>query len=75
MNLSRFCTFSGEDFCCEKHEFVEGGSKVYINCKSATFPPCNSIIKRFVGYFGNNSLIAINKLNENVCNLCLCCSF
>jgi hypothetical protein len=69
MHFSRFSTFSGEDFACEKHEFVFASLKEYVNCtdQSSTCIPCKTALKRFVGYLGHTSLIAVNKLNENVC--------
>jgi hypothetical protein len=70
MHFSRFCSFSGEDFACEEHEYVRGGAKKYIDCTNyvSACIPCKTPLRRFVGYFGHTCLVSVNRLTESVCN-------
>jgi hypothetical protein len=70
MDFSRFCTFSGEDFTPENHEFVSAGRKEYLcenkNFSSSHFYTSGNLIRRFVGICGQYSLVSVNTKVDDV---------
>jgi hypothetical protein len=73
MIYNRFCSFSGEDFAVEKHEYVTTGKKEYLSCQdhSHNFKVETDFYRRLVGFGYNYSLIAYTRKYDQVFFFCL----